>query len=287
VGGNGQLNLALTATGSNSSYASREAGANAPQLIVEAETPPADPTPPTVPNLTGATAVNSRKVDLSWTAATDNVGVAAYAIRRDGIQTATAGAATLTYSDTTVEPGGTYSYTVEALDAAGNRSGESNALSVTTPAVVTASFTAAADTYVDASNPTATFGVATVLKTDASPVVESYVRFNLAGLGANVVRAKLRLYANSGNAIGYDVHGVSDNLWGETTTSYDSRPAEGAVVGSSGPAAVGTWTEVDVTSLVTGDGPLSLAITSTSATNATYASRESGANAAQLLVETY
>jgi hypothetical protein len=178
---------------------------------------------------------------------------------------------------------------VDAFDASGNHSDQSNALSVTTPNVspVTLSFTAVADTYVDASNPGANFGLSTQLRTDASPDVLSYLRFNLSGLGPNVVRARLRVYANSGNAIGYDVRGVSDNLWSETTTTYDSKPAVGGVVGSSGPVTGGTWTEVDVTPLVTGNGLVSLAMTSGSSTATGYASHEAGANAPVLLVDTF
>jgi hypothetical protein len=71
-------------------------------------------------------------VQLTWTAATDNVGVASYDIYRDGTLLQSTGATT-SASDPTVSPGASYSYVVRARDAAGNVSGPSNAVSVTVP----------------------------------------------------------------------------------------------------------------------------------------------------------
>src|SRR5207253_137355 len=53
---------------------------------------------------------------------------------RGGTRVGTVGGTTLSYSDTTVAPSTTYSYTVDAFDAAGNHSAPSAAASVTTPA---------------------------------------------------------------------------------------------------------------------------------------------------------
>lgn len=98
-------------------------------------TGPADSTPPTAPALT-ATAFSANRIDLQWTASTDNVGVTGYDITRDGNPLTTVNGTTTTYSDTTVQPVTTYSYTVTAKDAAGNRAG-SNIASALTPAADT------------------------------------------------------------------------------------------------------------------------------------------------------
>jgi parallel beta-helix repeat protein len=100
-----------------------------------AATPPAplDDEPPTTPGTLSATAVSSTRVDLSWGASTDNVGVTGYEIYRNGSLLTSVGTVT-TYSDTTVSPSATYSYQVRARDAAGNRSGFSNTATATTPA---------------------------------------------------------------------------------------------------------------------------------------------------------
>ncbi len=90
-----------------------------------------DTQPPTVP--TGLTAAAySTRVNLSWTVSTDNVGVTGYKVYRGGSYLGSS--ATNSYSDVTVYPVTTYSYTVSAYDGGGNESAQSAALSVATPA---------------------------------------------------------------------------------------------------------------------------------------------------------
>jgi hypothetical protein len=92
-----------------------------------------DTIPPTYPTNLTATATNANQVSLSWTASTDNVGVAGYTIYRNRFPIATSTGTT--YVDGTVHPSTTYQYTVQAFDAAGNVSGQSTPpTSVTTPA---------------------------------------------------------------------------------------------------------------------------------------------------------
>ncbi len=87
-----------------------------------------DITAPTVPTgLTGA-ATSATAIRLSWTASTDNVGVAGYRVHRNGTQVGTS--TTTTCTDTGLSTGTTYSYTVTAVDAAGNVSPASAAVSV-------------------------------------------------------------------------------------------------------------------------------------------------------------
>lgn len=87
---------------------------------------------PTQPQNLSATAINRQRVDLSWTASTDDFGVDGYQIFRNGspldIATST------TYSDTTVTASTTYTYVVVAFDAAGNSSIPSASDDATTPA---------------------------------------------------------------------------------------------------------------------------------------------------------
>jgi fibronectin type 3 domain-containing protein len=109
---------------------------SAESAVASVTTPaPPDTTPPTVPTALSATPNSATQVTLSWTASTDNVGVANYRIQRDGV-TLSAGAAVTgtTFADTSVSGSTTYSYTVSAVDAAGNRSAESTSASATTPA---------------------------------------------------------------------------------------------------------------------------------------------------------
>lgn len=88
---------------------------------------------PTAPTNLTATAVSGSRVDLSWTASMDNMGVTGYSIARNGIALSTT--AHTDYSDMTVAPSTTYNYQVTAYDAAANFSDPSNTVTVTTPDV--------------------------------------------------------------------------------------------------------------------------------------------------------
>lgn len=78
-----------------------------------------DTTAPSAPPAFTATP-GDRQVALSWGAATDDVGVVFYELRRDGIAIAFQEARVFT--DTQLVNGTTYQYTVLAIDAAGNAS---------------------------------------------------------------------------------------------------------------------------------------------------------------------
>jgi fibronectin type 3 domain-containing protein len=84
-----------------------------------------DTQPPTAPGSLAATAPSSSQINLSWTAATDNVGVTGYNIERCQGSGCTlffrvAVATGTTYSDTGLAASTTYVYRVRAADAAGN-----------------------------------------------------------------------------------------------------------------------------------------------------------------------
>jgi hypothetical protein len=100
-----------------------------------------------------------------------------------------------------------------------------------------------------------------------------------------ITRVTLRVYANSASTAGYDVRNVT-SAWSETTLTYNNAPTFGTVISSSGPFSAGVWTTVDLTSLVTGNGTYNIALTTASGTAVSLASRESGANALQLIIET-
>ena len=94
----------------------------------------ADPQRPTMPTGLGAVSASSTQVDLSWNAATDNVGVSGYRVFRDGNLVASAVTAT-SYSDTGLVKDTIYDYQVAAYDAVGNLSAWSDTpFSVVTPA---------------------------------------------------------------------------------------------------------------------------------------------------------
>lgn len=89
-----------------------------------------DTGPPSVPTGLTSTAASTTQIDLSWTASTDDVGVAGYKIYRSGtlIKTVTS----TTASDTALTAATSYCYTVSAIDSAGYESAQSFSVCATT-----------------------------------------------------------------------------------------------------------------------------------------------------------
>ena len=94
--------------------------------------PPTDTQAPSVPTGLTATVVSSSQINLSWNAATDNVGVAGYTVYRNGSPVGPA--MSTAYQDTGLSVNTTYSYTVSAYDAAWNASAQSASVFATTQA---------------------------------------------------------------------------------------------------------------------------------------------------------
>lgn len=155
-----------------------------------------------------------------------------------------------------------------------------------TPAASAAagSLSPVADSYVDSSAPTRNYGTRTYLKEDGSPTLVGYVKFTVSGHDS-VGYAVLRLRALSNHRSGVTVHAVGDNSWGEQSITYQNRPALGAALGSTGQVTSGSWYGVDVSSLITGNGTYTLALTTASGTSVKFGSRES-ADAPQLVIDT-
>ncbi|MCG5219319.1 cellulase family glycosylhydrolase [Streptosporangium soli] len=79
-----------------------------------------DTTPPSTPANLRATGTTASSISLAWNTATDNVGVTGYEVYRGGTRIATATGTS--HTDTGLNADTSYTYTVRAIDAAGNRS---------------------------------------------------------------------------------------------------------------------------------------------------------------------
>lgn len=93
-------------------------------VVVENE----DKIPPTTPSNLRVTGTTTGSISLAWNASTDNVGVTGYKISRNGVVLTTVGSTSFT--DSNLAANTSYTYTIVAVDAAGNTS--------TTPAAITA-----------------------------------------------------------------------------------------------------------------------------------------------------
>jgi hypothetical protein len=273
---NGFVRYAVSADRIDASFVASTGTFSDTFSIVGGPPPPPDTTPPSVPQGLVGTPVNGTTVELSWEPSSDDVGVHHYDVLRDGTVLATS--ATTAYTDATVAPGSTHVYAVRAVDAAGNASAASAPVSVTTPAGTGTSlvFAPTADTYVSEGNPTANFGAAKKFAVDARPQEHALLRFAVTGVGtAPVVRASLRLYNTNGSSMGGSVFPVADTSWDESAVTWNTAPPAGpAPAGSLGAVTAGTWYEVDVSSIVSGDGVYSMRLITTSSNGADYTSRE-------------
>ncbi|MFG3691637.1 DNRLRE domain-containing protein [Micromonospora sp. NPDC047740] len=87
---------------------------------------------PTAPGELTAIVDPTPSVSLAWTPATDTYGVTGYRVYRDGTAVADLPATATAWTDTSVAGATRYEYTLDAADAAGNRSVRSLPVAVTT-----------------------------------------------------------------------------------------------------------------------------------------------------------
>ena len=111
-----------------------------------------DTQPPSAPTGLQASAETASGISLSWTASSDNVGVAGYHVYQvnGSASTLLGSTASTAYSVTGLNPSTSYTFSVSAYDAAGNVSAASN--------TVTASTTAAANTDLALNRPASASG---------------------------------------------------------------------------------------------------------------------------------
>ncbi len=89
-----------------------------------------DMAPPSVPADLIANAITSSRVDLAWSAASDDVGVTGYKLYRNGVYLMSS--VTTTASDAELSPATRYCYAITAFDAAANESALSSEVCTTT-----------------------------------------------------------------------------------------------------------------------------------------------------------
>ncbi|GIF95597.1 glycoside hydrolase family 9 protein [Catellatospora citrea] len=143
VGSPTAAGLSLTGLTPNTSYtyyvvakdgAGNRSAASAPATFTTLVADPVDTTAPSTPGTPVASAVTSSGLTLTWTGSTDNVGVTGYRVYReagttDALQATVTGT---TYAVTGLTAATAYQFYVVAVDAAGNASTPSGAVSVTT-----------------------------------------------------------------------------------------------------------------------------------------------------------
>jgi PKD repeat protein len=184
---------------------------------------------------------------------------------------------------------GTYTVTLTVTDASGATSTKTRTDLVTvSPDAV---FSASADAYVNSTSADRNFGIAGSLRvrdgSSSPPHYISYLKFDVAGLGAAVTAARLRLLVSNSGDNGGEVYLVG-NGWTEKGLTWNNAPAiSGSPLASLGAVTSGATAEFVLPKSVFsgGNGTYSFAIKSASPIggSAWYSSRE-GTAAAQLLL---
>ena len=300
---NGTFGFEMNATSANlKKYASRESGANAPQLVLETAAPAGQPatvsavggsTPQTAAvNAVYGTNLSAKVVDaaalpvagatVTFTAPASGAsgsfaasGSSAVAVTgADGVATAPAFTANSTL--------GSFSVTasVSGVPAPATFSLSNQAATGQT----TVTLTPTADSYVESDVPSTNFGSAAVLKNNTSPDTRAYLKFDLTGIVGTVTKATFRAFTQTSSGSGYELHSVADNSWVEPGLTYSNRPALGATLGAAVNFTANTWTSVDASSYVKGAGTYSFEMNGTSVNLKQYSSRE-GANPPQLVIQ--
>lgn len=126
----GQLHFSLVRGGSNTGLKNVQID---DLRVTDTATATRDTTAPSAPTGLASSGVSQTQATLTWNAATDDRGVTGYQVVRNGIVLPLS-VSGLTYTDTGLASASTYTYTVRAVDAAGNVGGDSNAVTVTTTA---------------------------------------------------------------------------------------------------------------------------------------------------------
>ncbi len=109
-----------------------------------------DTTPPSVPANLISSSKTTTSVSLSWNVSTDNVGVTGYEVYNGATLVTTT--TTTSYTVTGLSANTTYSFSVKAKDAAGNKSASSTSLSVTTNAATSTRSDLYLSEYVEGSS---------------------------------------------------------------------------------------------------------------------------------------
>ena len=155
----------------------------------------------------------------------------------------------------------------------------------------TYTFAAVADTYSKSTEPSSSFGTSVRTSTQSgSQLRRAYLRFDVRIPSGEVVSgAALRLFTlTPGPREGVQLRGVSDTRWGETTLTWGNQPAVSSTVSSSQVSySSDTYVSWDATPLITGAGPVSMGLTTSTTDWIGFATREEVASKRpQLVVRT-
>jgi chitodextrinase len=202
----------------------------------------ADTTAPSVPAGLAGTGISRQRIDLTWSASSDTAGtgqrssgLAGYRLYRDGSLRTTLGPGVTNYSDTGLATGTSYSYTIAAVDAAGNASAQSAAIVVSTATNAEPEWVTPA-TLPETAHPLASDVTMRLLATDddGDPITYSYDEPLPTGYAitelTNPLGALLTIAAGTAaGTVSFTAHAV-DTTTSAAQADWDARTGGAGVV---------------------------------------------------------
>ena len=210
---------------------------------------PPDTQAPTAPTNLVASNTTQTTTDLSWGASSDNVGVTGYDVYQGAALIASVPG--LTYQVTGLTAGTSYSFSVRAKDAAGNISGESNIVNVTT------------DVFVDSTPPSTPTNLTVSNTTQTTTDLNWTASTDNVGVTSYDVYLGLTVVANVVNT-NYQVTGLT------SSTSYSFTVVAKDAAGNQSSAS----NAVNITTLDPPDTQAPTAPTNLTASNTTQSSTD-------------
>jgi hypothetical protein len=280
VGGDGGYTFALVPEVNDGvDVASRESTTGrAPELVVTTSATAPDTTAPTTTILSGPPSSESTSAELSFVSSEPG-STFHCSLDAEPAQDCTS---PLQLTDLAVGP---HQVAVTATDTAGNTDLTPDTWSWTVLGPTdTSTFAPTDDTYVRQRNPNTNYGTGNTLLVDGSPRMDGFVKFAVAGLTGPVSDARLRFWVTDPTSNGPALR-LTDTGWSETGLTWNTRPAAGTTVANAGRLLAGAWWEVDVTSVVAGNGSYAFTLVPDINNGVDLATRETGpATAPQLVV---
>ena len=139
-----------------------------------------------------------------------------------------------------------------------------------------ATFAAEDDAYVTAAAKDVVTGAYTYISTSAAvPERRALLRFDVTGVPAEAVnlKATLRLWAVDSSTAQISVSAVP-STWSEDAVTWNNQPALGVPITTRAGVVKGEYNDFDVSSYVTGNGTVSLAVLTASSSRVDFASEE-------------
>lgn len=211
-----------------------------------------DTQPPSVPQKLHSTLITAGSIAIKWEASTDDYGVCAYEIYRDGDKVGTC--YTTDYNDTGLIQGTKHAYNVRAIDTSGNVSEKSNIITVVTfadttpptdPARLNVSYASKEEIslYWDAASDNMTGKLIYEIFSDGEKVDEcTTTRY----IYQNPIRGKNYSFAVRARDLAGNVSGMSNSVSIMADDYGDSITEAGPIqVGEEVSAGINSWSDED------------------------------------------